>query len=128
MNFHLIVTSAPYLNDIHFAALQSCASILDQGHTVSSVFFWGDGVSVANRFNVWPRNETNISEKWVELADKGNFALNVCIASAARRGIFDAKEAQRHGYDVATIHAGFTINGLGALVDSSQTADRTLRF
>lgn len=85
-------------------------------------------MSVANRFNVWPRNETNISEKWVELADKGNFALNVCIASAARRGIFDAKEAQRHGYDVATIHAGFTINGLGALVDSSQTADRTLRF
>ena len=128
MNFHLIVTSAPYLNDVHVAALQCCASILDEGHTVSSVFFWGDGVSVANRFNVWPRNEPNLAEKWVQLAARGNFALNVCIASAARRGVFDNKEAQRHGFDAATIHPGFTIDGLGALVESSQAADRTLRF
>ena len=65
---------------------------------------------------------------WQSLAEEGLFPLNVCIAAAARRGVLNASEAERHGKPSANLASGFELVGLGVFIEGLINADRIVTF
>lgn len=77
---------------------------------------------------MFPQDEENPLDLWVELAAGHSLELVVCVSSALRRGILDWREAERHERGAATIHRAFTIAGLGQLVDAWTSSERLVTF
>ena len=113
---------------MHHNAIDFASALVTAGHQLTQVFFWGDATTIALASAVWPRDEMNLSQSWLELAANGNTELNICIASATRRGILNEAEAKRHDLESPTLLAGFNIVGLGSLVEAETQADRLVRF
>ncbi|RMA81076.1 sulfurtransferase complex subunit TusD [Umboniibacter marinipuniceus] len=128
MKFSLLISCAPQLSEMHHNALSFAQAVLDSGHTLESVFFWGEGTSTALKTSVSPRDEHDAATLWRDIAALGGTDLNVCIASATRRGILNKSEAKRHDLPDATVASGFNIVGLGALIEAELSADRVVRF
>lgn len=98
------------------------------GHKLSRVFFYEDGVYTANTFATPPQDEPNVTALWSEFASQHDLDLVICVASALRRGVLDATEADRYDKPAANIAPGFVISGLGQLIDSALNADRLVTF
>lgn len=127
MNFSLAVYSAPSTQASH-TAYRFATALIDQGHSLYRVFFYMDGVHNGSRFTAPPQDEPNLSIRWQKLAHTHNIDLVICIAAALRRGILDRTEADRYekqGWNLAT---GFSIGGLGQLLDAAVTSDRVITF
>ena len=92
------------------------------------VFFYHDGVNVANGSIVAPQEEHDLGSDWVDLAAQGRFELAVCIAAALKRGVVNETERKRYDLPSATLREGFEIVGLGQLVDAALEADRVVTF
>ena len=52
----------------------------------------------------------------------------VRVASSLRRGLLDETEADRYEKPAANIASGFTISGLGQLIDACIESDRVMTF
>jgi len=96
MIFSLIVYAAPYSAEGSASALRFAESLVEQGHQLYRVFFYGDGVHNSNHLHSPPQDEINIPERWKLLAETHDIDLVVCIAASLRRGILDQKEATRY--------------------------------
>ena len=79
------------------------------------MFFYNDAVSVANRFAA---DETGTRTDLAQLAAQAEFELAVCVTAAGRRGV-RANES---------LAEGFTIVGLGQLVEAIEDSDRLVSF
>ncbi len=128
MNFAIAVMSGPQTSQAPISALHFARSVLNQGHELSRVFFYEDGVYTANQLSTPPQDEPNIVQQWSELASEHGLDLVICVASALRRGVVDATEAERYEKNASNIAPGFTISGLGQLIDSAINADRLVTF
>ncbi len=128
MQFSILVNAAPHSNEGARSAYKFAAAALAAGHKVYRVFFYHDGVLNANCLNQLAQDETDLQAQWVALAQEHGFELAVCIASALRRGVLDASEADRYDKPASNLHAAFTIVGLGQLVDASLHSDRLVTF
>jgi tRNA 2-thiouridine synthesizing protein D len=127
MIFSLAVYAAPSVQASD-SAYRFATALLAQGYTLYRVFFYIDGVHHGNEFITPPQDEINLSTRWQQLAQTHDVDLVICIASALRRGILDETEAERYeksGYNLAP---GFTIGGLGQLLDAAVTSDRLITF
>lgn len=91
------------------------------------VFFLDEGSYTGAALSIFPQDEDDRLQPWVELAQQG-VELVLCISSALKRGMLDASEADRHEKASASIHEAFTIGGLGQLVDASANSDRLVTF
>jgi tRNA 2-thiouridine synthesizing protein D len=107
----------------HFAR-----AVLARGHSISRVFFLDAGTGNGSAAAVYPQDERDRLQPWVELAEQHGVELILCIASALRYGMLDDTEASRHEKPSATIHPAFAVSGLGQLVDASAVADRLVTF
>lgn len=83
-NFSITMTASPFTSDQHERAQRFVGAAIDQGHTVSQVFFYQDAVLAASP-------GTAIAAHWAELAQQAGCALFVCVSAAERRGLTDAK-------------------------------------
>ncbi len=110
------------------SALKFAQAVLNQGHTLSRVFFYEDGVYTANNLSTPPQDEPDVTRAWSEFAAAHNIDLVICVASALRRGVIDATEADRYEKEAANLAPGFVISGLGQLIDSALNADRLVTF
>jgi tRNA 2-thiouridine synthesizing protein D len=128
MNISVMVTGAPYSCQASQSAYHFCRSAHDEGHRVSQVFFYQDGVHNGSRLSVPPQDEASIVDDWVGLASETGVSLVVCIAAAQRRGILDAGEASREELDADNLHPAFTLAGLGLLTESVIESDRFVSF
>ncbi|MBK6714641.1 MAG: sulfurtransferase complex subunit TusD [Burkholderiales bacterium] len=117
MKFGILVNEGPYQHQASDSAYQFCAAAIAQGHTVSRVFFYHDGVNNSTRLTEPPQDDRNIVLRWSKLAEQHGVDLVVCVAAALRRGIKDENLA-----------AGFRISGLGQLVEIGIQADRVVTF
>lgn len=126
--FALQITGAPYSSLAPLSALKFARAALAGGHRIQRVFFYQDGVHLANQLACPPQDELNLTEAWQKLAEEHQLELVVCVAAALKRGILDEKEAKRHGQEHFNLAAGFQLAGLGQLIDSLSQADRTLTF
>lgn len=128
MKFSLVILGAPYSSQAPVTALHFARAALASGHEIGRLFFWQDGVHNASALVVPPQDELDIPAAWRELIETQGLDAVVCVASALKRGILDEREAERYGRGAANLLPGFSIGGLGQLVDAALTSERLLSF
>lgn len=126
--FALNICGAPYSSQAPLSALRFAKAALAAGHSIQRVFFYQEGVLLANALTCPPQDETHLTKAWQELAQEQQLELVVCVAAALKRGILDEKEATRHGLQHHNLAQGFILSGLGQLIDSLSHAERTVTF
>lgn len=110
------------------SALRFANACRDSGHEIIRVFFYHDGVYTGHANPAPPQDETDITAAWRDFQKTSGCELIICVASALRRGMLDAAEAERYEKPAATIDPAFTISGLGQLIDAGLNADRLVTF
>lgn len=118
----LLITSAP--SSIHAWHALGLAQALKAKNQDFRIFFYQDGVTVANNLQWVPDDQRNLSSEWQKL----NIRLPVCVSAALARGITDAENAQRHHIHTHNLATGFELVGLGELADAVQSAERLIQF
>ena len=122
------VNEGPYQHHATDSAYHFTKAALEKGHEVFRVFFYHDGVLNGTRLTTPPRDDRDIVNRWVELAEKYDLDLVLCVAAAQRRGIVDDGEAERNEKDATNIASKFRISGLGQLIDAAIECDRLVVF
>lgn len=127
-SFTLIIQGAPYASQAALSALHFCNAALAAGHRIHRLFFFQDGVHNASALIVPPQDEFHIPRAWHELIQQHGIDAIVCASSALKRGVLNAEEAARYEKTAGNLLDGFTIGGLGQLVESINSSDRVLNF
>jgi tRNA 2-thiouridine synthesizing protein D len=127
MRIQVNVYSAPWSNQSSIDALEFIHEALQQGHEVSRVFFFFDGVYHGLRSQSPASDEFNFLEKWQQLSENG-VELQLCIAASANRGILDDNEAQRYEQNITTIAPCFVLAGLGQWATGFHDSDKIMTF
>ena len=115
MRINLLVQCGPDAAAAATTAQRFARAVLDAGHAIGRVFFYKDAVAVGNHFAA---DKDGLRQGWRELASRGGFELAVCVAAAERRGIVEGK----------SLAEGFTIVGLGQLIEAMESGDRLVTF
>lgn len=122
MSTLLLITSAP--TSIHAWHALGLAQALQDKNQPFSVFFYQDGVQVANNLQWIPDDQRNLKQEWQKL----NIRLPICVSAALTRGITDEENAKRHQIPQHNLATGFELVGLGEFADAVQHADHLLQF
>ncbi|MER2492264.1 sulfurtransferase complex subunit TusD [Catenovulum sediminis] len=124
--FLLFVTSSPEqqsaLSAFQFAK-QAC-----QKHQLPAVFFYSDGVYIANELRSPPTDEFDLCQAWQTLAEQYKIELIICSAAAQRRGVLNLDEANYHGKSSYNLATPFRLGGLAEYVELQAQADKVLQF
>lgn len=128
MKFSLVIYAAPYSSESAATALRFANSLIEQGHELYRLFFFGDGVHNASKLTVVAQDEINLQRQWSELIEEHNIDSVVCVSSALRRGILDQTEAKRHELGTASAYESSEVAGLGQLIDAALNSDRVVNF
>lgn len=122
MSTLLLITSSP-TSILAWHALGLAQALKQKGENFR-VFFYQDGVNVANALQWVPDDQRKLSIEWQKLGIR----LPVCVSAALARGITDQENAQRHNIQQHNLAEQFELVGLGELADAVQAADRLLQF
>ncbi len=122
MSTLLLITSAP--TSIYAWHALGLAQALKTKDEKFRVFFYQDGVMVANSLQWLPDDQRSLTHEWQKL----NIRLPVCVSAALARGITDEQNAQRHQISQYNLAQGFELVGLGELADAVQSAQRLIQF
>lgn len=128
MNFSIVVYGAPYSSQAATSALHFARAVAASPHGIYRLFFYQDGVHNATALAVPPQDELHIPAAWQALIEEHDLDAVVCVASALKRGILNEEEARRYERPAANLLPGFTISGLGQLVDAIGQSDRVVVF
>ena len=128
MRYALLVTGPAYGTQQASSALQFAQALLEEGHTLISVFFYREGVYNANQLTAPASDEFDLVRAWQALQQQHSVALHICVAAALRRGVTDQAEAANLGLSGFNLQPGFSLSGLGALAEASLTCDRMVQF
>lgn len=128
MKFSIVVYAAPYSSEAASTAFNFTKTLLDQGHDIYRLFFFGDGVHNANKLAVVAQDEVNLQQQWDKLITSHQLDSIVCVTSAIKRGIVDTAESRRHGLEAASMYDSSEIAGLGQLIDATINSDRIVNF
>lgn len=118
MRFAIVVTGPAYGTQQASSAFQFAQALIAEGHKLSSVFFYREGVYNANHLTSPASDEFDLVRGWQQLNAQHGVALNICVAAALRRGVVDEMEAGRLGLASSNLQQGFTLSGLGALAEA----------
>lgn len=110
------------------SALRFLEAAVAAGHEVYRVFFYHEAVELADRNVVLPQDESPLLDSWVELAERHQVQLAICIAAALRRGVLNEEERDRYERPAANAHPAFEVVGLGQLIDAVVQSDRFVTF
>lgn len=124
--FTLLIDSAPEQTNAHFNAIAFCQAALTQGHQVEEIFFFQDGVRIADNRLDLPADEWDPQRHWQQLAQAHDLSLQICSAASQRRGLGGAESLEEA--EAAQLAQGFRIGGLGVLVKASIQSDRVVQF
>ena len=128
MKFSSVIYAAPYSTEAAASALRFAESLIQQGHELYRLFFFGDGVHNASKLTVVAQDEINLQLQWSKLIEEHDIESVICVSSALRRGVLDQTEADRHGLGAASAYESSEVAGLGQLVDASLHSDRVVNF
>jgi len=126
--YSLLVNSSPASGHGARTAAAFARELLAAGHTIRRVFFLDAGTFAGSTNAVFPQDEADRLQPWIDLAELQGVELVLCISSALKRGMLDNTEAHRYEREAATIHPAFIISGLGQLVDACAHSDRLVTF
>ena len=122
MSTLLLITASP--SSIHAWHALGLAQALRAKDQTFRVFFYQDGVQVANNLQWVPDDQRNLTVEWQQLAIR----LPVCVSAALARGITDKENAKRHQIQIHNLADGFELVGLGELADAVQSTERLIQF
>lgn len=122
MSTLILITSAP--TSVHAWHALGLAQALHDQQAPFLVFFYQDGVSVANALQWVPDDQRHLTHAWQAL----DIRLPVCVSAALARGITDQENAQRHNIQQHNLAEKFELVGLGELADAVQSAQRLIQF
>ena len=128
MKFSIVVYAAPYSAEAAATAFNFTRSVLEQGHDIYRLFFFGDGVHNASRLSLVATDESNLQQQWDQLIRDHELDSVICVSSAVNRGIVDAQEASRHELGAVSAYASSELAGLGQLIDATMNSDRVISF
>ncbi len=128
MIYSLVVLSSPASGHCATTAARFALAAIGRGHRVRTVFFLDQGTLTGAVAPVFPQDESDHLQPWLELAQEHAVELVLCISSALRWGMLDEEEAHRYEKGAVTVHPAFTVSGLGQLVDAAVHSDRLLTF
>lgn len=122
---YVLAIKAPISSQAASLAFQIAEALLETKHQIRQVFFFQEGVNHANALVHPASDETNLVERWQNLAKSHRLSLHLCIAAAQRRGVVDEKTSAKQQSNLAE---GFILAGLGEFSQAVLTADRLLTF
>ncbi len=125
-SFAIAVHGSPFESQAAISALRFAESAIATGHTINRVFFYHDGVLNALARETL-QDEANPTRLWQDFAKSSGVELTVCIAAALKRGVFDAREADRYNAQ-QSMAEGFELAGVGQMIDAAISSDRTVTF
>ena len=128
MKFSIVIYAAPYSAESAATALRFAQSLIQQGHELYRLFFFGDGVHNASKLTVVAQDEINLQQQWSKLIEEHDIDSVICVSSALRRGVLDQTEADRHELGTASAYESSEVAGLGQLVDAAMYSDRVVNF
>lgn len=107
MKFSLIVVTSPEESRACHRALRFATALNEAGHALQQVFFYANSASIGLSYHA--------HAEWQNIAQATQAELLLCSASAEHFGL------------EAPI-TGFSIAGLGAMVEAGVSADRVVTF
>ncbi|MGP8308996.1 sulfurtransferase complex subunit TusD [Vibrio sp. YIC-376] len=128
LTYTLVVNGPVYGSQSARSAYQFAKALIEQGHTLVSVFFYQDGVTNGSSLSVPANDEFDLSKAWQTLAQEHDVRLETCVAAALRRGVISEEEANLHGLVQNNLAEGFVQAGLGSLAEATLTQDRVVQF
>ncbi|WP_235425663.1 sulfurtransferase complex subunit TusD [Cellvibrio mixtus] len=127
MIFSINVQSPPS-SQASYSAYQFCRALLRQGHNLHRVFFYQDGIYNATNLAAPPQDELDLYSEWQKLSKEHSVELVVCIAAALKRGLLNQEESIRYNKAGHNLAEGFTLGGLGQLIEAAAVSDRLITF
>ncbi len=128
MRFTLIINQAPPREAPH-TAYQFATALLAKNHQLECVFFQRDGVLIHCDSTKLPQDELNLQKAWLQLANAHQFPLDICSASALRRGVISKENnpspllrGEREKVNK------YRISGLAQLFAAISHSDRVITF
>ena len=128
MKYSLASYGAPYASQAADTAFSFAEAAIARDHEIYRLFFYLDGVHNASSLATPPQDESNLPARWRELVEAHNIDAVVCIAAGLRRGVLDEVEQQRYEKTGSNLNDGFTLSGLGQLIDAGTHSDRLITF
>lgn len=128
LTYTLVVNGSVYGNQSARSAYQFALAVLEQGHTLVSVFFYQDGVTNGSALTVPANDEFDLVKAWQKLATEHAVRLETCVAAALRRGVVSQDEANQHDLAQSNLAEGFQQAGLGSLAEAMLVQDRVVQF
>jgi len=128
ISFSLIVTGSPFHSAAHQSAIRFIQATDPTKHQIQSIFFYGEGVLVANGANMPLHQHKSLTEQWCELSQQYHFKLQACVSAATLRGIVDRDENHARPQMSVNIAKGFSLVGLGELAQISEGQSKMIEF
>jgi tRNA 2-thiouridine synthesizing protein D len=128
VKFSIVIYAAPYSTESAATAFRFAESLIQQGHVLYRLFFFGDGVHNASKLTVVAQDEINLQLQWSKLIEEHDIDSVICVSSALRRGVLDQTEADRHELGTASAYESSQVAGLGQLIDAALHSDRVVNF
>lgn len=128
MIFSICIHSAPTSNQASYSAYQFAKALLVQGHQLHRIFFYQDGIYNGTKLATPPQDELDLYSAWHSLGKEHKVDLVVCIAAALKRGLLDEEESKRYQKEAHNLAEGFSLGGLGQLIEAAITSDRLITF
>ncbi|MCW8329675.1 sulfurtransferase complex subunit TusD [Photobacterium sp. SDRW27] len=128
LNYVLVVDGPAYGTQAARSAFQFAQALIEEGHRLSRVFFYQDGVHNGSALTAPASDEFDLVAAWQELAQTHQVELQTCVAAALRRGVVSEQEAQQNQLPGNNLAACFEQAGLGGLAEAMLTADRVIQF
>ncbi len=107
MRYALVIVHPPSDLKSQSRTIRFGRALIENGHEVSRVFFYGDGTQIGSP------DASDTREQWIDLKSTFATELAICSASGEKNGVV---KAPHH----------FVLAGLGALMESGFDCDRVV--
>lgn len=128
MKYTIVIQCKPEKKSVLSAAIEFIEALYRSNHQINQVFFYGEGVYLADSNCVVAQDEVDYAQKLKALLAHHEIPNTVCIATAIKRGVLDEREQQRYEKLGRAVEAPFELGGLGQLIESCAASDRTITF
>ena len=115
----LFVQGSPFSSNACEQALEFAKATIRNGHNLFRVFFYRDGVLIANSSHELPTDERAVQQDWIEFANENTVQLCVCVSASERRGVNSPSSPSDSTFEVV---------GLGQLTEAMFESDRLVTF
>ncbi|MCL1098026.1 sulfurtransferase complex subunit TusD [Shewanella gelidii] len=124
----IVVNGSVYGATASRRALKYTQAALTEGHEITRVFFYQDGVYNTSALVSPASDEFDLVQEWQQLAQAHDVELVNCVSAALRRGVLSAQDAQENQKEQYNLAKGFQMGGLGELVTGIEASERMVSF